>query len=298
MGASVLVVLFALSLASYASPASAEQVVADGGQSFEVSVSDRHPAQGDPVLIEVRIAPPPDNVTLAWKGRVFPLKVAAPGTYLGLVGIDLMDPPGKVPLSVAAVRGGSAARFDLELTVRERAFPVQELALPETMARFDDATLERIRGEAARIEALFSAVSPPAWDLPFLRPVEDFRPAGFGARRVINGEPRSPHAGADIHLPAGTPVTASAAGTVVFAGEQFFGGRSVILDHGGGVFTVYYHLQEYAVRDGQRLEKGERIGAVGSSGRATGPHLHFGVRAAGGRIDPSRLFERKFNRQE
>jgi len=77
---------------------------------------------------------------------------------------------------------------------------------------------------------------------------------------------------------------------VAFAGEQFFGGRSVVIDHGGGVFSLYYHLKENPVAEGQRVSRGERIGAVGATGRATGPHLHFGVRVPGGRVDPSLLF--------
>jgi murein DD-endopeptidase MepM/ murein hydrolase activator NlpD len=98
----------------------------------------------------------------------------------------------------------------------------------------------------------------------------------------------------DIFLPEGTPVRAVSAGTVVLSGEQFFGGRSVVLDHGGGLFSIYYHLREAVVSEGQRVAKGDRIGAVGSTGRATGPHLHFGVRAAGGRVDPSLLFGQAF----
>ena len=260
------------------------------GETISVSLSSRFPDQGDPVLVEISVAPPPDNLAMVWKGRTFPLKDAGNGRFLALIGIDLMEPPGKVPLSVVADRDGSPARFDLELAVRERAFPVQELSLPKKMAEFDSATLERIRREAQSLEVRFAAVSAPAWDLPFLPPVEDYRPAGFGARRVINREPRSPHAGVDLHLPAGTPVRAIAAGTVAFSGEQFFGGRSVVLNHGGGLFSIYYHLREAVVAEGQLVGKGERIGAVGSSGRATGPHLHFGVRAAGGRVDPSLLF--------
>jgi murein DD-endopeptidase MepM/ murein hydrolase activator NlpD len=240
--------------------------------------------------VDVRVAPPPDNVALAWKGRGFPLKNAGAGRFHALVGVDLMEPPGKAMLSIAAYRGGAVARIELELDVRWKAFPVQELTLPESMAEFDAATLERIRAEAESLEFLFTAVSANAWDLPFLPPVEDYRPENFGSRRVINREPRSPHAGVDIRLPEGTPVRAMAAGIVAFSGERFFGGRSVVLDHGGGLFSVYYHLREASVEEGRRVEKGEPIGAVGSTGRATGPHLHFGVRAAGGRIDPSLLF--------
>lgn len=263
---------------------------AERNPGFAVSLSTLHPAQGDPVLVEVCADPAADNVTLAWKGRIFPLEETAPGRYLGIVGVDLADPPGKEPLSVAVYRDGLAGRFDMDLLVREREFPVQRLTLPKKMAVFDKTTLARIRRESKRLRALFSVVSPPSWNLPFAPPVKEYNPTDFGAKRFINGEPRSRHAGVDIHVPAGTPVVAMAAGTVAFAGEQFFGGRSVVLDHGGGIFTVYYHLQEYSVRTGQHVNEGETIGAVGSTGRATGPHLHFGVRAAGGRIDPSLLF--------
>ncbi len=265
------------------------------GETLSVSVSAREPFQGDPVLAEVSVAPSSDNLTLVWRGRTVPMRDAGVGKHVALVGVDFMELPGKALLTATTVRNGSVVRFDLELTVRERIFPVQELTLPEGMARFDDAMLERIRGEAERLEERFAAVTAPAWDLPFLPPVPDFRPAGFGARRVINGGPRAPHAGVDIHVPAGTPVTAIAAASVAFAGEQFFGGNSVVLDHGGGVFSVYYHLREYTVVEGQRVARGQRIGSVGSSGRATGPHLHFGVRVPGGRVDPSRLFDPAFH---
>lgn len=259
-----------------------------------LSVSTPSPRQGDPVLVEATVAAPADNVVLAWKGRSLPMKEAGGGRYIALIGVDLAEAPGKVPLAVAASRGTDVGRAEAELAVTERSFPVQELKLPKKLAEFDEPVLERIRSDAERLEKVFAAVSEPAWDGPFRPPVEDYRPVNFGARRIINGEPRAQHAAVDIHVPEGTPVTAIAAGTVAFAGEQFFGGRSVVLDHGGGLFSIYYHLREYDVVPGQRVEKGERIGAVGSTGRATGPHLHFGVRAPGGRIDPTRLFDQAF----
>ena len=98
-----------------------------------------------------------------------------------------------------------------------------------------------------------------------------------------------PHSAVDIRLSAGTPVRAIADGKVAFAAEQFFGGRSVVIDHGGGVFSVYYHLKEVSVAEGREISRGDRVGSVGATGRATGPHLHFGVRVPGGRVDPTRL---------
>jgi murein DD-endopeptidase MepM/ murein hydrolase activator NlpD len=258
---------------------------------FPVTLSTFEPAQGEPVLVEVSPLPRADSVVMIWKGQEVPMKQDGPGRFLGLIGVDLLEKPGKAVLSFQAAGDGEAFRFEAEIVIREKDFPVQELTLPKEMTQFDKETLGRINREARRLAKRFSRVSsPPAWSFPFLPPVAEFRPKRFGSRRIINGEPRSPHAGVDVNLPAGTPVVAIADGVVAFAGEQFFGGNSVVLDHGGAVFSVYYHLQEYAVSEGQSVIRGERIGAVGASGRATGPHLHFSVRAAGGRIDPSLLF--------
>ncbi len=258
---------------------------------WEIRLSEKSPAQGEPVLVEFLGRPGADNVAVAWKGRRFPLGAAGNGRFVGIVGVDLMDPPGNVRLDFLVSEGSAACRVDDWLEVREREFPVQRLALPRRMAEFDPPTVARIREEAARLEERLSAAAgPPSWGLPLLPPVDDFRPANFGARRIINGEPRSPHAGVDIGLPEWTPVWSIADGVVAFAGEQFFGGKSVVIDHGGGFFSIYYHLAEFPVAEGQRVSRGDRIGVVGATGRAAGPHLHFAVRAAGGRVDPGLLF--------
>ncbi|MBI2457957.1 MAG: M23 family metallopeptidase, partial [candidate division NC10 bacterium] len=106
-----------------------------------------------------------------------------------------------------------------------------------------------------------------------------------------NGEPRSPHTGADFAAPPGAPVLAANAGIVALAADHFFAGRSVILDHGLGLYTMYFHLQESLVQPGQRVERGQAIARVGSTGRATGPHLHWGARLYGARIDPQELLK-------
>ncbi len=269
----------------------------EGATVFLVA-SDWTPAQGEPVLVEMTWLPGADNVSMVWKKRAYPMAPGPGGRLFGLVGVDLEDPPGPADFSVEGSVRGVPCRMDTVFRVRERTFPVQRLTLPRAMAEFDAQTVARIRREADALSALFSAgPAAPLWRLPLVTPVEAFRPAGFGSRRFINGEPRAPHAGVDITLPEGTPVRAIADGTVVFAGEQFLGGKSVVLDHGGGVFSLYYHLREFSVADhpadgaaGQRVRGGEPIGSVGATGRAAGPHLHFGVRAAGGRVDPAALF--------
>ena len=258
---------------------------------LSLSVSSRNPTQGEPVIVDVVAPFPLDNGFVLWKNGVWPLWETSPGRYVGIVGVDLLHSPGPSTLAVEGWRRGDRLSAEADLVVLKRAFPVQEMTLPKGMTEFDEVTLKRIREEARSLEDRLARVTTPVlWRIPFLPPVEAFRPENFGSRRVINGEERSPHAAVDIRLPEGTPVRSIADGTVAFAGEQFFGGRSVVVDHGGGVFSVYYHLKGYVVTGGQRVARGETIGAVGSTGRATGPHLHFGVRLPGGRIDPSLLF--------
>jgi murein DD-endopeptidase MepM/ murein hydrolase activator NlpD len=254
-----------------------------------LSVSNRAPMKGDPVVVEVAASGAVDNLVLRWKGAVWPMRKIAEGRHEGLIGVDLDDPEGPAAVAAEGFLDGTPFRVETELTVSPRKFAVQALTLPKGMAAFDNATLARIEAEAAELSRRFSRATPARWRVPFLPPVEEYRPANFGARRVINGDPRMPHSGVDIRLPEGTPVRAIADGQVAFAGEQFFGGRSVVIDHGGGVFSVYYHLKEISVADGQAISRGDRIGSIGATGRATGPHLHFGVRVPGGRVDPTRL---------
>jgi len=257
---------------------------------LSITVSTGTPALGDPVVVEVTANGAVDNLVIRWKGAAWPMREIAPGRYEGLIGVDLDDPAGPAVVSAEGFIGGARVRAEAEVTISPRKFVVQELTLPKGMAEFDNATLVRIRAEAEELALRFFRVTPPRWRTPFLPPVVEYRPENFGARRVINGDPRMPHAAGDVRLPEGTPVRAIDDGRVAFAGEQFFGGRSVVIDHGGGVFSVCYHLKEYSVAEGSEISRGDRIGSVGATGRATGPHLHFGVRVPGGRVDPTRLF--------
>jgi hypothetical protein len=268
----------------FGGPASA----APGG-TLSIAVSTSTPALGDPVVVKVAANGEVDNLVLRWKGENWPMREIAPGRHEGLIGVDLDDPEGPVVVAAEGFLDGARLHAEAELMISPRKFAVQELTLPKGMAEFDDATLRRIKTEAVELSRRISRVTPPRWRIPFLPPVKEYRPVNFGARRVINGNPRMPHSAVDIHLPEGTPVRAIADGQVAFAGEQFFGGRSVVIDHGGGVFSIYYHLKGYSVAEGQEISRGDRVGAVGATGRATGPHLHFGVRVPGGRIDPTRL---------
>jgi hypothetical protein len=214
------------------------------------------------------------------------------GGQAALVGLDLEVKPGVLGWRIGVQEPGrTALAAEGSLPVGRRDFAVQRLTLPSGMVDLDPETERRAVSETERMRTLYRAVTlERLWRGPFTRPVAGTEPGtGFGSRRVINGKPRSPHTGIDFAADRGTPVMAVNAGRVALLGEFFFPGRLVILDHGLGLYTLYFHLDTVAVSDDERVERGQTIGTVGSTGRATGPHLHFGAHMAGARIDPAAL---------
>jgi murein DD-endopeptidase MepM/ murein hydrolase activator NlpD len=151
---------------------------------------------------------------------------------------------------------------------------------------------DRLRADRERevVVPLFSLRTNPVFSLPLGSPLEHApAPRNFGKRRVFNGEPRSAHGGADYRAATGTPVLAAEEGLVVLAAHHFFAGKSVFVDHGDGLLSIYMHLSRIDVKEGQRVKKGDRLGLSGMTGRVTGPHLHFGLRWRGARVDPALL---------
>jgi len=151
---------------------------------------------------------------------------------------------------------------------------------------------DRLRAEREKeqVVPLFSLRTHPSFSLPLGPPLADAPPPrNFGTRRVFNNEPRAPHGGADYRARPGTPVLATESGLVVLVANHFFAGRSVFVDHGGGLVSMYMHLSRTTVRTGQRVSRGDRLGLSGATGRVSGPHLHFGLRWRGARVDPSLL---------
>ncbi|MGH7312164.1 MAG: M23 family metallopeptidase, partial [Candidatus Rokuibacteriota bacterium] len=179
------------------------------------------------------------------------------------------------------------------LHLQRRDFPVQRLTLPSGLVDLDPETERRALSEGERLRTLYRTVSPERlWRGRFVRPVGSSESGtGFGARRIINGRPRAPHGGADYSAPQGTPVVAVNDGRVALVAEYFFPGRLVVLDHGLGLYTLYFHLHEITVLEGERVSRGQSVGTVGATGRATGPHLHVGVQAGAARVDPATLLE-------
>ncbi len=199
--------------------------------------------------------------------------------------IDLLHPAGRQRL----LRWRAGRREATTVRVGPFDYPIERLTLPPGMVELSPADAERVRRENQEIARLWAREGERRFTLPLQAPLDPLPPGGgFGSRRVIIGQPRSPHGGADFKAAAGTAVLAAADGVVALVGDHFFGGRSVFVDHGDGLITMYMHLSRVDVAAGQAVRRGEPLGAVGSTGRATGPHLHFGVRWRGARVD-SRL---------
>lgn len=192
--------------------------------------------------------------------------------------------------SVELVRRSSAGVASRTVAIGPYPYPTQELTVEEKYVAPPKAELARIERERQRVGALFALETPRRFSLPLGAPLDPL-PAGgrFGARRVFNAQPRSPHSGADFRASPGTVVRAVADGRVALAEEHYFAGRAVYLDHGDGLLSMSFHLSEILVRTGDEVRRGQEIGRVGATGRVTGPHLHFGLRWHGARVDPALL---------
>lgn len=214
--------------------------------------------------------------------------------YAALAGIDLEAKPRTAVWRIGVVDArGRPIKASGKIQIRGRKFPVQRLTLPKELVDLDAPTLKRVEEESRRLGTLYATITPERlWRGRFTKPVGIADPGdGFGARRIINGQPRAPHAGLDYSADAGTPVVAANAGRVALMAEYFFPGRLVVLDHGLGLYTLYFHLERAEVAEGDRVQRGQPIGSVGSSGRATGAHLHFAAHLRQARVDPAVLLQ-------
>jgi len=267
--------------------------LASPAAAFKVTVTPLAVRQGDVAMIVVTGAASAPAMDGSIGGRPLFFFPYADG-YAALIGIDLETKPGRLPWRVGFVDGGGAPhQASGRLTVKSRSFPVQRLTLPTGMVDLAPDNERRAEAEAARLRALYDTItSVRFWRGRFTRPIaSDVKSDGFGFRRLINGKPRSPHTGVDFAAAAGTPVVASNGGRVALVADHFFGGRLIALDHGEGLYTLYMHLERIDVAEGALVERGAILGAVGSTGRATGPHLHWSAQLRRARIDPDALLK-------
>lgn len=252
--------------------------------------------QGEVLVVTVPVKGEPIKVVGHLLDREIMFFPKGTGNYVGLLGLDMQDKPGQHDLGIQVEYPDHKDRHKVTVLLMKEDYKVQHLKLPKKMVDLDSKTLVRVKQEAKILHHAFDTALPePLWNSSFIEPVQGRVSGRFGSRRVINGQSKRPHSGEDIAAPDGTPVVAMNRGIVRLAMDHFFTGKGVILDHGLGLFSMYFHLSEVDVTQGQMVEKGDPIGKVGATGRATGPHLHWGVRLNGARIDPYSLLKISFN---
>ena len=264
----------------------------DAQNSLRIESIPRVVKQGEVCLIR---ASGPDSLQSMdgdFRGERFPMALNEKnGNYEGLLGIDMSTRPATYEVKVTARDGdGRVYSGRLSLKVEKVVFETEELSLPSHLVELNAKDLERVEKEAKQLQTLFQTFrEEKLWRGAFIRPVEGELSSAFGLNRIINRKRKSSHAGVDLKAEEGIPVWATNSGMVVLVDELFFTGKSVILDHGWGLYSMYFHLSEVSVKKGDRVDTGAMLGRVGSTGRSTGAHLHWGVKLNGARVDPFSL---------
>ena len=245
---------------------------------------DHSPWPGGIAVIDVGPAEAPRPMVEFDERRVLVTKDG--DRWIAAVGIPLDAPTGELSIRVNTAR-------DVAYEVSDHAYEEQRLTVKnKKYGTPDEAHLARIGRERKIIDAALGTWRDVDVDgLALTAPVDGRRSSSFGLRRFFNDQPRSPHKGMDIAAPEGTVIAAPGHGVVTATGDYFFNGKTVIMDHGQGFVTMYCHLSEIAVNEGQQLETGDPVGAVGATGRVTGPHLHFGTYLNGTAVDPSLVLQ-------
>ncbi len=252
----------------------------------EIVTEPATPGPGDIMVVTVVKARGP--VTGMFNGKNIYFNPAGE-TSKGIVAIDYFTEPAKYDLDILA--NGSVLKKSIEVVKKE--YEVQRLTLPKDMVELSPENEARVAQEQKRMAAIWPHENGRSWTGDFINPLEGEIITPFGVRRIINNVPKSPHTGIDVAGKKGAKIHAPNGGVVVLVDKQFFSGTSVVLDHGQGIYTMFFHLSRVLVKRGQTVRKGDVIALVGSTGRATGPHLHWGVRIQGARVDPLELVHLK-----
>ncbi len=249
---------------------------------------------GEVLVLEARSSRPLQNLRIDAFGNEFQAFGDMDGTaWVALVGIDLETKPGAYRIEVKGRQlDGTSLSAQKAIRVLAKKFPGRELKVDEKFVVPPADARERIERERQTVAGIFAAITEEKlWTGAFRAPVPGAVISAFGKRNVYNGQPRSPHTGADFRGAVGTPIKAPNAGRVALAADLYFSGNTVILDHGLGLFSYLAHMSEISVKEGDRVDAGSLVGKVGATGRVTGPHLHWTVRIGKARVDPLSLIQ-------
>jgi len=249
-------------------------------------------SQGDILRIETEA--PIGQVSMKVFGISWPVKRLDEQHIVAWIGVGLKTKPATytIEMKVTLKDGRHFQRMD-KLVVNKGDFPISRITVQKKHSSFNPKSLERIRRDQRALGRTYNIPidANPDVQIDFL-PVEGRISTVLGAQRYVNGQPRSPHTGVDIAAPEGTPAKTPIAGKVLLTEDMFLTGKSVVIGHGNGLYSVFVHLSEILVKPGQWLDTGEVFAKVGQTGRATGPHLHWSLRFHKKRVDPLSLLRK------
>lgn len=247
---------------------------------------------GSPVLFQVSAPAKAQSVSASWFGHEL-VFFQIGKTWYALAGVPVETTPGRYDLTVnETLATGKSAEVRVRVKVARAAYPKITIKVAKQFTEPDPEQLREISADKDLKQRTFAAQSPEKlWDGLFLPPVSAAISDVFGTARVINQEVKSRHLGLDYGVSTGTPVHAVNHGTVLLARPLFFEGNCVVLDHGQGLLSLYLHLSEFSVKEGDKVGAGQLIGLSGGTGRATGPHLHLAIRWQGVYLNPAILLK-------
>jgi murein DD-endopeptidase MepM/ murein hydrolase activator NlpD len=256
------------------------------------------PVNGGPVLFQVKPPQKLESLHGTWLGHELTFSLDATSkTWFALAGVSLETAPGSYPLELTGeTQAGKISTtkisFSRNFVVARAKYPKIEVKL-SVEGKFTEPTPEQQKqiADAQEIKKDYlNRITPEReWSGTFTAPADAAISDVFGSQRIFNGKTSSPHLGLDFRVPTGTPIAAMNDGTVLLARPLYFEGNFVVLDHGQGLLTLYLHLSEFKIKEGDHVKRGQEIGLSGGTGRATGPHLHVAVRWQGTYLDPARL---------
>jgi murein DD-endopeptidase MepM/ murein hydrolase activator NlpD len=246
---------------------------------------------GVPIFLQVTPITPLQSMTGTWLGHDLTFDHGGGENWFVLAGVSLETKPGRYPLKVEAVTATSKhVHFEQELLVGREKYPAIELKVSKQYTEPNPEQQTEIKQAQDIKHDAFNKITPEReWSGMFAAPVNAPSSDIFGTRRVFNGVTKSVHQGLDYRVGPGTPVMAINSGTVLLARFLYFEGNCVVIDHGQGLLSLYLHLSELKVKEGEHVDRGEEVGLSGATGRATGPHLHLAVRWQGVYVNPAVL---------
>ncbi|MEI6125623.1 MAG: M23 family metallopeptidase [Pseudomonadota bacterium] len=261
-------------------------------ESIRIIVTPQQIFQGDVVVLTILPTPYVTSAKYIQNNRAVPFYYDnSTHAYTAVLGIDLESLPGVHGINIKTfTASGLEINNNIDLLVQKKDFQTQHLTLPESKVTLSGNNLARQEREQAIVNRIFLNISSEKFrNTSFIKPLQGIVATPFGVQRFMNNKPKNAHSGVDFKAPAGAPVVASNDGIISYTGEHFFSGNSIFIDHGLGIFTMYFHLSSILVKPGEKVKKGNPIGLVGSTGRSTGPHLHWGMRINNQRVDPLTL---------